>query len=102
MSSLDNIYMKMAPSLEPADLANLHHEPPPTDAQKLIGREVAHELNNILTILRGYADRVMRKCGDNPAMLQDLKVISDNVKRAEAVVRQATIPRSRPTTIVGG
>jgi signal transduction histidine kinase len=93
MSSLENIYQKMSPNLEPATLAHLHHEQSPADAQKHIGRDTAHELNNILTIIRGYADRMILKHGDNPALRPDLQLISENVKRAESVVRHSTWPR---------
>jgi len=96
MSSLENIYMKMSPSLESADLVNLHHNPLQPSTQRLIGRDVAHELNNILTIIRGYADRMVLKHGENPALRPELQMISENVKRAESVVRHATMPRHRP------
>ena len=62
--------------------------------QKQIGRDVAHELNNILTIIRGYADRMMLKHGDNPVLRPDLQLISENAKRAESVVRHSTLPFS--------
>ena len=88
MSSLDNIYQKMTPTLEPAALAHLHHEPPQPE-QNHIGRDVAHELNNILTIIQGYADRMVMKHGDNPALHSDLQLISNNARRAVAVVRDA-------------
>ncbi len=97
MSSLDNIYQKMVPTLEPAALAQLHHEPPQTEQQRLIGREVAHELNNILTIIQGYADRMVLKHGDNPALRPELQLIADNARRAVTVIRQAA-PR-RPATV---
>ena len=100
MSSLDNIYMKMSPTLEPATLAALHHETPGQQMQKLIGREVAHELNNILTIIRGYTDRVVIKHGQNPALRPELQLISENVRRAEQVIRRATIPRPQPAPTV--
>ena len=89
--------MKMTPTLEPADLVNLHHELPqlPPDVQKKIGRDVAHELNNILTIIRGYADRVLMKHGENLALRPDLQLIADNAKRAEVVIRRATLPPPR-------
>jgi len=93
MSSLDNIYLKMAPTLESAMLANMHHEPPGPDSPPQMGREVAHELNNILTIIRGYADRMLLKHGENPALRPDLQLISENARRAESVVRQAAVPR---------
>jgi hypothetical protein len=96
MSSLENIYMKLTPTLEPAALASLHHDVPDLEPQKQIGREVAHELNNILTILRGYTDRVIIKHGQNAALRPDLQLISDNIRRAEQVIRRATPPRPRP------
>jgi signal transduction histidine kinase len=89
MSSLENIYMKMSPTLEPAHLAQLHQQQPGLATQKLIGREVAHELNNILTIIRGYSDRMLMKHGANPAMRPELQLISESVKRAETVIRGA-------------
>src|SRR5262245_13704851 len=78
MSSLDNIYQKMVPTLGPSTLAQLHQEPPRQEPQRQISRELAHELNNILTIIQGYADRMIVKHGDNPALRPDLQLISDN------------------------
>ncbi len=95
MSSLDNLYLKMAPGLEPAALASLHHESPPLNHCRHVGREVAHELNNIFTIIRGYADRMIIKHGENPALRPELLLITENVKRAESVVRDSAFPRSR-------
>ena len=88
--------MKMAPTLEPAVLAGLHHEPSQPDTQKQVGRDVAHELNNIFTIIRGYADRMLIKHGENPALRPELLLIAENVKRAESLVRHSTCPRPRP------
>jgi signal transduction histidine kinase len=90
MSSLDNIYQKMVPTLEPATLAHLHHEPPlPPEPQRQIAREVAHELNNILTIIQGYTDRLIIKHGQNTDLRPDLQLIADNARRAVSVIRQA-------------
>jgi len=80
----------MVPTLEPAVLGQ------PT---RQMSREVAHDLNNILTIIQGYAERMIMKHGDNPALRPDLQLITDNAKRAALVVRQAA-PRqnsSQPT-----
>jgi len=98
MSSLENIYMKMSPTLESASLASLHHEASQPDSQKQVGREVAHELNNIFTIIRGYAERMLLKHGENPALRPELLLIAENVKRAESVVRQSTSLRPRPAS----
>ena len=87
----------MSPALEPTTLASLHSEAPHPDTQKQVGREVAHELNNIFTIIRGYADRMLIKHGENPALRPELLLIAENVKRAESLVRHSTYPRSRPT-----
>jgi len=93
MTSLDNIYMKMTPTLDTAALVARHPEPALPDTQKQVGREVAHELNNIFTIIRGYAERMLLKHGENPALRPELLLIAANVKRAESVVRQSTKPR---------
>jgi signal transduction histidine kinase len=98
MSSLDNIYQKMVPAFEPSNLAQLHHESPPPELQQQIGRDVAHDLNNILTIIQGYADRLVLKHGDNPTLRPDLQLISDNARRAVSVVRQASARRAATTT----
>jgi signal transduction histidine kinase len=90
MQSLDNIYLKMVPGLEPSTLSNLHPEQPkPAEVPREISREVAHELNNVLTIIRGYTERLLAKHANDPAFLPDLKLISENARRAELVIRQA-------------
>jgi signal transduction histidine kinase len=88
MSSFDNIYQKMVPTLEPSTLAQLHHESP-QEEQNQIGREMAHELNNILTIIQGYADRMIMKNAENPVLSPDLKTISNNARRAVTLIREA-------------
>jgi len=96
MSSLENIYMKMSPSMDAAGLTNLHHEQTHTNGQRLIGRDVAHELNNILTIIRGYADRMMLKHGHLPALRPELQLIAENAKRAESVIRNSARTHTIP------
>jgi len=91
--------MKMDPTFEPATLAGLHREAAHPDTQKQVGRDVAHELNNIFTIVRGYAERMLLKHGENPALRPELMMIAENVKRAESLVRHSTYPRSRSTLI---
>jgi signal transduction histidine kinase len=100
MSSLDNIYQKMVPTLEPATLAQLHHEPLNPEQSRQISREVAHELNNILTIIQGYADRMILKHGENVALRPDLQLIADNARRAVAVIRRAAPRKPVPDKVV--
>ena len=89
MSSLENIYQKMSPTVNVANQAILTSQSSSADAQKQIGREVAHELNNILTIINGYADWMMMKHGGNPALRPELQLIMENARRAASVVRQS-------------
>ncbi len=99
MSSLQNIYQKMVPTLEPASAGQLPQASSAwSDPPRQISREVAHDLNNILTIIQGYAERMMLKHGDNPALRPDLQIISDNTKRAALVVRKAA-PRPEATRV---
>jgi nitrogen-specific signal transduction histidine kinase len=87
----------MSPTIEPSALNSMQHDSTQSDQQKQVGREVAHELNNIFTIIRGYADRLLIKHGENPALRPELLLISENIKRAESLVRHSTYPRSRAT-----
>ncbi len=94
MSSLDAIYEKMTPGTDASATGPRYNQTaPPTDGERRISRDVAHELNNILTIVRGYADRLILKHGDNPALRPELKLISDNARRAANVVRNASQPK---------
>jgi hypothetical protein len=89
MSSLNDICPKTVPAAAPSPQAPPQPEPPQLDPEHQIGREVAHELNNILTIIQGYSDRLVLKHGENRALRADLQLISDNARRAVTVIRQA-------------
>ena len=65
----------------------LHH------AQKMeaIGRlagGVAHDFNNILTVISGYATMLARKLDNNPALRHEAEEIQDAIDRAAALTRQ--------------
>jgi signal transduction histidine kinase len=63
-----------------------------SDPVKHVSPAVAHELNNLLTIIQGHADRMLFRHGEEPAIAPHLKVISDAVKRAANIIREATPP----------
>ena len=54
-----------------------------------ISPAVAHELNNIITIIQGYSDRLLSKNAGNPALEPHLKRISDAAKRAAVIVHDS-------------
>ena len=64
------------------------------DPARHVAPVVAHELNNILTIVQGYADRLLLRHGGDPELMPQLKLISEASRRAAAVVRRATPPRT--------
>jgi signal transduction histidine kinase len=92
MSSYESIYKKMAESLEQGGGGNLHEAAQKFDPARHVAPVVAHELNNILTIVQGYADRLLLRHGEDPALGLHLKMISEASQRAAAVVRAATPP----------
>lgn len=51
---------------------------------------VAHELNNILTIVQGYAERLMMKHPNDAVLQPQLKSISDAARRAAVIIRDCT------------
>jgi len=90
MSSLDTIYKKMAASLE-QDGVGIHHDTSAKfDPTKHIAPNVAHDLNNILTIIQGYADRLLIKHREEPTLQPSLKLISEASRRAANIIREAT------------
>jgi hypothetical protein len=91
MSSYESIYKKMSSMLEGGDAGGgeaVHKY----DPARHVAPVVAHELNNILTIVQGYADRLLLRHGEDPALLPHLRLISDAARRAATVVREATPP----------
>lgn len=76
----ETIQKNAVATLEPASVL---------DSTRHIAPTVAHELNNILTIVQGYADRLLLRHSQNPALMPDLKLISEAARRAATVVRTA-------------
>lgn len=88
-SSIESIYKnknssrddRSTPAAEPAAEINLARHVSPG---------VAHELNNILTIVQGYAERLMMKYPNDAALQPQLKSISDAARRAALIIRDCT------------
>ena len=91
MSSSEFIYKKMA-SLEQSGAGRFHETACKFDAARQMPPAVGHELNNILTIIQGYADRLLRKHREDPALQPQLQLILESAKRAAALIREAAPP----------
>jgi nitrogen-specific signal transduction histidine kinase len=91
-SSLDSIYKKMASSFEAGGAGCMHEAK--LDSARHISPVVAHELNNMLTVIQGYADRLLIRHGENPALETHLKLISEAARRAASLVRSAVPPEA--------
>jgi|SRR5581483_11207688 len=87
MSSFDSIYKKIASSLEPGGAGHAHESR--IDSARQIAPSVAHELNNILTIIQGYADRMLLKHPNDQTLEPHLKLISEAARRASFIIRNA-------------
>jgi hypothetical protein len=99
MSSMDNIYSKLSPNFEPTAFASLHPEPH-ADSPRQIGREVAHDLNGHLAVMRLCAEQMLTKHGENQMLRPQLVMLTEKLKAMEALIRQSTFPRTRPNTTV--
>jgi signal transduction histidine kinase len=93
-SSLDSIYKKLASSLEPGHTQEIKFDP-----ERQISPAVAHELNNVLAIVQGYAERLLLKHGENPALETHLKLIAEAARRATTIVRDALPPKPASDSI---
>ena len=62
------------------------------DPARHMAPRVAHELNNILTIVQGYAERLLLQNNADPALTPHLRLISEASKRAALIIREATPP----------
>lgn len=96
MSAYESIYKKMASLSEPGE-GSPRESAPKYDPARHVAPVVAHELNNILTIVQGYADRLLLRHGEDPALLPHLRLISEAARRAAIVVREATPPNANET-----
>jgi signal transduction histidine kinase len=66
-----------------------------SESPRYVSPSVAHELNNIFTVIQGYADRLFLMHSNDPTLQSHLKLIGEASRRAANVVREAT-PRDLP------
>jgi signal transduction histidine kinase len=97
MSAYEFIHKKTAPTPKQSSSGNQHEADKNFDPTRHVAPIVAHELNNILTIIQGYAERLLLCHSDDPALMPHLRLISEASKRAAVVVRAATPPNANET-----
>src|SRR4051812_15878362 len=91
MSSFDSIYKKLASSLDEGGAGHVHESK--FDPARHIAPVVGHELNNILAIIQGYADRLLLKHEKDPTLEPHLKLISEAARRASTIVH-SSVPKN--------
>jgi signal transduction histidine kinase len=97
MSPNESIYKKMSAALEQNGAGSQGETTAKYDPARHVAPIVAHELNNILAIVQGYAERLLLRHSDDAALMPQLRVISEASRRAAAVVRAATPPNANET-----
>jgi len=78
----------MAPPSQPNGGEN-RQENRRADADRHISLTLAHELNNLLTVVQGHTDRLFVKHQEDTLLAPTLKKISEAAHRAAELVRSA-------------
>ena len=88
MSSPESSDNKMASPLAPSGAENrqVNYK---ADSDRHISSTLAHELNNLLTVVQGHAERLFLKHQEDSALAASLKTISNATRRAGELVRNA-------------
>lgn len=89
--------------LETSDKAALPAQPSggenhKSDSDRHISSTLAHELNNLLTVVQGHADRLVVKHQEDTVLAPNLKKISEAAHRAAELVRNAPRFDQSPST----
>jgi signal transduction histidine kinase len=94
-SSVDSICKKRTPSPSDDEVAHPSESVTQSDLERHVSPVVAHELNNILAIVQGYADRLLIVYAHDSALQSQLKMITEAARRAATIIRDAT-PQPQP------
>jgi hypothetical protein len=96
----DNIYTKVNSPSESAPARALESVSE-FDPARHVSPGIAHELNNILAIVQGYADRLLLKYANDTKLTAELKSITEAARRAAVIIRDSTpkmlVQPPRPT-----
>jgi signal transduction histidine kinase len=98
MSSFESTDKKIASPLQPSGGENRQENRKP-DSDRHMSSTLAHELNNILTVVQGHADRLFVKHQEDATLAPNLKRISEAAHRAAELVRNAPKLDFNPPTV---
>jgi hypothetical protein len=87
--SYDSLYRKVALSPEQIGPESSPETACKLDPARHISPVVAHELNNILTVVQGYSDCLLLTHHEDAELQPQLKMISEASRRATAIIREA-------------
>ena len=99
MSLLESTDEKTASPLQPNGGEN-RQDNRRADADRHISLSLAHELNNLLTVVQGHADRLFVKHQEDTLLAPSLKKISEAAHRAAELVRNAPKLELNPPGII--
>jgi hypothetical protein len=92
MTAYDSIGSKMAAAPEGGGVGQLAGSAPKQfefSPARHISPAVAHELNNILTVVQGFSDCLLLEHGEDAELQPQLKRISEASRRAAMIIRDA-------------
>ena len=89
MLSVKSIHGKAGSPLGHNGTANYPEIRTPDSARRISPTAAAHELNSILTVVQGYADRLALSHLEDPKLVQKLKLISEAIHHASTLVQNA-------------
>jgi signal transduction histidine kinase len=95
MPTCNDSNLEKATTATPQNAAAVVTNKNESESTLYVSPSVAHELNNIFTVIQGYADRLFLKHSNDPALQSHLKLIGESSRRAANIVREAT-PKNLP------
>jgi signal transduction histidine kinase len=89
MIATDLVHDKAASSPDAGGAVSLNQPAPQLNPARQISPAVAHDLNNLLTVMQVYSEKLVRQ-GQHPELQPQLTSIWEAAKRAATVVREAS------------
>jgi len=98
MIAMNVVYNKMASSPGTGGADSLNQPAPQINPARQISSAVAHDLNNLLTVVQVYSEKLVRQ-GKYPELQPQLTSIWEAAKRAAMVVREAAAQNAKTAPV---